>query len=69
LPEPVPVYIQYWTAWVDDRGRLQFRNDIYNRDSRLLARLRENSSGGTHGLTPAAITYQEPQTKDNTEQP
>ncbi|WP_286220487.1 L,D-transpeptidase family protein [Marinobacter apostichopi] len=69
LPEPVPVYIQYWTAWVDNRGQLQFRNDIYNRDSRLLARLREDASGGSHGLTPAAVSYQESQANDNKEQP
>jgi len=39
LHTPVPVYLQYWTAWVDDSGLRQFRPDIYNRDSRLLARL------------------------------
>jgi murein L,D-transpeptidase YcbB/YkuD len=32
LPEPVPVHIQYWTAWVEDDGSLQFRNDIYGYD-------------------------------------
>ena len=32
LPEPLPVYIQYWTAWVDDEGAVQFRNDIYHYD-------------------------------------
>lgn len=32
LPEPVPVHIQYWTAWVADDGTLQFRNDIYGYD-------------------------------------
>src|SRR5712692_6582287 len=29
LPEPLPVYIQYWTAWVDGEGKVQFSNDIY----------------------------------------
>ena len=32
LPEPVPVHIQYWTAWVEDDGSLQFRHDIYGYD-------------------------------------
>ena len=32
LPVSVPTYLTYWTAWVDDRGILQFRDDIYRRD-------------------------------------
>ena len=32
LPEPLPVYLLYLTAWVDDQGKAQFRNDIYGRD-------------------------------------
>jgi L,D-transpeptidase YcbB len=35
LPEPLPVYILYRTAWVDKEGRLQFREDIYGRDGKL----------------------------------
>jgi murein L,D-transpeptidase YcbB/YkuD len=35
LPDPVPVYIAYLTAWVDNSGKLNFRKDIYNRDQRL----------------------------------
>jgi len=59
LPQPVPVYIQYWTAWVNDQGRLQFRNDIYNRDSRLLAQLRQTHTGEAERLTPASISLLE----------
>jgi L,D-transpeptidase YcbB len=35
LRRPVPVHIQYWTAWVDSERGLQFRADIYGRDERL----------------------------------
>jgi murein L,D-transpeptidase YcbB/YkuD len=35
LQHPIPVFIGYLTAWVDRQGLLNFRNDIYNRDSRL----------------------------------
>jgi L,D-transpeptidase YcbB len=31
----VAVYIVYFTAWVDNRGELNFRNDIYNLDDQL----------------------------------
>jgi murein L,D-transpeptidase YcbB/YkuD len=35
LRRPVPVHIQYWTAWVDPEQGLQFRADVYGRDARL----------------------------------
>ena len=31
----VPVYIVYFTAWVDDKGLLNFRNDVYQLDAKL----------------------------------
>ncbi len=31
----VPVYIAYFTAWVDNKGLLNFRNDLYNLDNKL----------------------------------
>jgi L,D-transpeptidase YcbB len=31
----IPVYITYFTAWVDVNGNLNFRNDIYNLDDDL----------------------------------
>ncbi len=35
LPISVPIYLVYWTAWVDQHGGLNFRRDIYGRDTRL----------------------------------
>lgn len=36
LKNPVAVHLIYQTAWVDDRGILQFRNDIYGFDDMSL---------------------------------
>ncbi len=41
LRNPVPVHILYWTAWVDDRGTIHFREDIYGRDIPLATALKE----------------------------
>lgn len=39
LPKGLPVYLLYWTAWVDEEGRLNFRDDVYNRDKPMLRAL------------------------------
>lgn len=35
LPESLPVHVVYWTAWVDEAGVLQLREDVYGRDEAL----------------------------------
>ena len=35
LKNPVPVIITYYTAWVDENGQLNFRDDIYSHDETL----------------------------------
>jgi murein L,D-transpeptidase YcbB/YkuD len=39
LDKPVPVFITYYTAWVDDSGRLNFRDDIYDHDKEVAAKM------------------------------
>lgn len=39
LKDAIPVHIAYMTAWVDDKGRAQFRDDIYHLDGGLADRL------------------------------
>lgn len=39
LPQPLPVYLLYWTAAVDDQGLLHFYPDLYRRDPALAAAL------------------------------
>ena len=51
LEEPLPVYIVYWTATVDESGKIHFYNDIYDRDTSLLERIdnkarKENEEAG-----------------------
>jgi murein L,D-transpeptidase YcbB/YkuD len=39
---PMPVHLTYQTAFVDDQGKLQLRDDIYGRDKDLLAILKND---------------------------
>ena len=40
FPTFVPVHLTYQTAFVDEQGKLEFREDIYGRDKTLLAILK-----------------------------
>ena len=39
LKEEVPVFIGYFTAWVDREGRLNFRDDIYGHDKKMMSKM------------------------------
>jgi murein L,D-transpeptidase YcbB/YkuD len=39
LKNPVPVMISYYTAFVDESGKLNFRTDIYKHDSAMAVKL------------------------------
>jgi murein L,D-transpeptidase YcbB/YkuD len=36
LSKKIPLYIDYYTAWVDENGTIQFSADVYDRDKVLL---------------------------------
>ena len=40
LEHPIPVYLVYWTAFVDEDGTVHFREDIYDHDEALDRALR-----------------------------
>lgn len=44
LPERLGVHVLYWTAWLGDDGRIQFRQDIYLRDAALVRALNERAA-------------------------
>ena len=37
FPKPISVHLTYQTAFVDDDGKLQIRDDVYGRDARMIA--------------------------------
>ena len=39
LKEPVAVFITYYTAWVDEEGKLNFRDDIYSHDQKITQKM------------------------------
>ncbi|MES9852635.1 MAG: L,D-transpeptidase family protein [Candidatus Thiodiazotropha sp. L084R] len=41
LANPIPVYLTYFTSWVDESGQVNFRPDIYHRDWQLMMSMGE----------------------------
>jgi len=39
LKDPIPVLITYYTAWVDENGLINFRDDIYQRDGDVSSKM------------------------------
>jgi murein L,D-transpeptidase YcbB/YkuD len=35
LKNKIPIYISYFTTWVDDKGDIHFYEDIYDKDEKL----------------------------------
>lgn len=45
LKVPVAVMVVYLTAWTDGKDRIQFRNDVYQNDGRVLEALNQKPAG------------------------
>ena len=56
MKTPIPVHITYQTAFVDDEGKLQIRDDIYGRDAKYLAIMK----GEEHKVAEVAIETHNP---------
>ena len=56
FPTQLPVHLTYQTAFVDDAGNLQIRDDIYSLDSRYLAIVRGDERRVADVATPRAPT-------------
>jgi murein L,D-transpeptidase YcbB/YkuD len=57
---PIPVHITYQTAFVDESGNLQIREDIYGRDAALLAALKGDHRQAEIPVARAQPSYGRP---------
>ena len=39
VKDPIPVIVTYYTAWADEHGKLNFREDIYDHDRKLAKKM------------------------------
>ena len=60
FPTPVPVHITYQTAFVDEAGKLQLRKDVYGRDARMLALLKNTGKDLENVVAHANPSYARP---------
>jgi L,D-transpeptidase YcbB len=56
LSRTLPVYILYWTAFVAADGTEEFRDDVYDRDARLIAALADRAAAErVTAMAPASV--------------
>jgi L,D-transpeptidase YcbB len=49
LDRTLPVYLLYFTAWVEENGTVRFHHDVYHRDERLTPQVEEKLESGEPG--------------------
>lgn len=52
LKKSIPVFIVYFTAWVNQEGQLNFRKDIYKHDEKMAMKLFSQESGSPMSESP-----------------
>jgi L,D-transpeptidase YcbB len=52
LKKSIPVFIVYFTAWVNQEGQLNFRKDIYKHDEKMAMKLFSQESGSLMSESP-----------------
>jgi murein L,D-transpeptidase YcbB/YkuD len=57
---PIPVHITYQSAFVDEHGNLQIREDLYGRDAQTLAALKTDRKTGEVPVARAQPNYSRP---------
>jgi murein L,D-transpeptidase YcbB/YkuD len=50
LEDPVPVHLVYWTAWITPEGRVNYRDDVYGRNT-LLWRAMQDAGVAVRAVT------------------
>ena len=59
LKRKVPVHLAYMTAWMDEQGYIQFREDIYGRDEILQSEMYPDGKPGGDPLAAELLAQQE----------
>ena len=54
MSRSMPVVVAYWTAFVEEDGTVEFRDDVYGRDAALAALLRDDALPPSRGGTVSA---------------
>jgi L,D-transpeptidase YcbB len=54
LDRPLPVYLLYFTAWVEEDGTVRFHHDVYGRDGKLVPQVEEKLEGASPASRIAA---------------
>lgn len=67
IPNKVPVYILYYTTWIDENGGVIYGNDIYKQDQKLITELQKidgfqipvHNSDSRHNSNAHLVSYQQ----------